>query len=691
MSRHLVAKLGVIVLCTLAVGFGLYVTLTSRYQLDDLQAAHERNARNLASGLIAGLRSAMLSGNGASVRDLIAEAGDRIDGARVRVFDRNGMPVFEGKRPAPDPASVPRHVRGALAGHPDVVGPNGEEVIALPNEQGCRVCHASGAHRGVLTLGTTNAAKSIVSPQKGRAVVADLVKAGFVQVMTTRNAKQLDAWITELTTAVPSLRSVAVRNLAGVVAFGDPDIAALPVHRTALREGERVDAARHVVIPLENGPRCAGCHEPGPAYRGTITMEFQDDAPTSAGIAALTATTVRHLMLSGLGRLAAHYLADVARTGAVAHLTLHDAEGRLYAAPLTPAKPSPLLERAFSSGRPVLAQRWAGDDSTFTYVEPLANEEACFRCHSPDAPMRGAVAVVLDTGAEARRRQDLVAHSTWYGVFLVLIVLCVLYLGLRMTVLRPVRMLERAAERVGRGELDARVHLNSRDEIGRLSRRFNDMTQGLQERLTLSKFVSQDTMRTVAGQTDVTRGGSRTDVAVLFSDIRGFTAYSDGRQPEEVLDMLNHYLQIQAHVVTANGGDIDKFVGDGLMAVFSGPDRERRAVRCGVDLVRAVATDQAASRSEDDTITVGVGISTGPVVAGAMGAEERMDYTVVGSTVNLAARLCAVARAGQVLVSDDVARGGGDGVELARLDAVNVKGFAAPIVVFEASHRGKGV
>jgi adenylate cyclase len=219
-----------------------------------------------------------------------------------------------------------------------------------------------------------------------------------------------------------------------------------------------------------------------------------------------------------------------------------------------------------------------------------------------------------------------------------------LLLARRMT--RPILHIGEVAQRVGDGDFSARVQdVTSRDEIGDLARRFNAMIIGLAERLELMKFVSHGTMTAIQGAQEggMRRGGTRRQVSVLFTDIRGYTAFSESVPPETVIEVLNRYFDVQTAIVEKHGGDVDKFIGDALVAVFDGDQTERRSALCGVEIERGMA-DLLQAHPEHD-LHVGIGIAAGEVVMGAMGARDRMDYTVLGSTVNLAA-LCRSIRSG---------------------------------------------
>ena len=209
---------------------------------------------------------------------------------------------------------------------------------------------------------------------------------------------------------------------------------------------------------------------------------------------------------------------------------------------------------------------------------------------------------------------------------------------------RPILRITETALRVAKGDLAARVrNVRSRDEIGDLATRFNDMIVQLNERFELQKFVSRGTMQAIqdSDHRTVSLGGERRRVAVLFADIRGYTAFSESRSPEEVVAVLNSYFQQIADLVVTNHGDIDKFVGDQIMAVFDGERMTRHAVQCAIDIMNIMEALAAQSGAD---LSIGIGVNVGEVVVGAMGSRERKDFTVLGDHVNLSARLCSSAR-----------------------------------------------
>lgn len=217
---------------------------------------------------------------------------------------------------------------------------------------------------------------------------------------------------------------------------------------------------------------------------------------------------------------------------------------------------------------------------------------------------------------------------------------------------KPILKIGQVVQQVGEGDLAIRVEeFKSRDEISDLGKRINKMIEGLRERFELQKFVSGYTMDAIrqADTGGIRLGGKRDTATVFFSDIRGFTAFSEGRAPETVIKMLNTYLRIQAEIVRKYGGDIDKYVGDELIAVFQEADMVKNAVLCAADIHQSI---NDLNKTHQWNIRVGIGINTGIMIMGAMGSEERMDYTILGDSVNLGSRLCSHAGPGETILSE---------------------------------------
>lgn len=263
--------------------------------------------------------------------------------------------------------------------------------------------------------------------------------------------------------------------------------------------------------------------------------------------------------------------------------------------------------------------------------------------------------------------------------------------ALALAISRPILEIDRVAGEVARGNLDVRVRggVHLQDEIGDLARRMNAMITGLAERLQLEKFVSGGTMRAIrqAEQGGVRLGGTRRRATMLFCDIRGYTAFAEAHEPGLVVEVLNFYFQHLARLVKEHRGDIDKFVGDEILAVFTGDASSADAVRCALAMQERM-TALSAERPAWN-LAIGIGINTGEVVMGAMGSQERMDFTVLGDAVNLAARLCSHAGRAQTLVSVatfEAIRHAAD-IESQALAPLRLKGKREPVPVFSVRGR----
>jgi class 3 adenylate cyclase len=219
----------------------------------------------------------------------------------------------------------------------------------------------------------------------------------------------------------------------------------------------------------------------------------------------------------------------------------------------------------------------------------------------------------------------------------------------------------------------------AKDEIGDLSRAFVEMAHGLKQRFAMSKYMSRTAYEMLEQNGSANLAGERKWLALVFSDVRGFTAFSENRDPALVIERLNEVLGLEADVVRRHGGDVDKFVGDAMFAWFSGPDRCRHAIDAATEILSGL---KACFDGKAGT-EIGFGIHVGEVVVGSMGSQDRRDYTAIGRSVNLAARLCSAAKSGQILVSEAVATELEGTLSLIPLPSISAKGFTEPVRVFE--------
>jgi class 3 adenylate cyclase len=238
------------------------------------------------------------------------------------------------------------------------------------------------------------------------------------------------------------------------------------------------------------------------------------------------------------------------------------------------------------------------------------------------------------------------AHLNELGVDVLVAVIVAFTVSFELTVLVtrsitvPLGAVLDATERVRAGDFSARVPVVSGDEMGELARSFNAMMTGLEERETLREafgsYVAPDVAERVLEEGELLEG-EEVEVSILFIDIQDFTAFAERSSARETVAYLNDYFGLAVPVLTEHGGHANKFIGDGILGVFGAPELYRdhadRAVRAACDVV------SATQERFGDSLHVGVGINSGPVSAGTVGGGGRLEFTVIGDPVNVAARV----------------------------------------------------
>lgn len=254
---------------------------------------------------------------------------------------------------------------------------------------------------------------------------------------------------------------------------------------------------------------------------------------------------------------------------------------------------------------------------------------------------------------------------------------------------RPIHRLIAATQSVAAGDFTTRIHETQSDEFGDLNRSFNEMTAGLALKERYRSVLDLVSDREVADRLlsgKIELGGEMRTVSMLFCDIRGFTSLTDGMDPQEVIAFVNSHMTEMTRIAKANGGVVDKFVGDEIIVLFGAPrsreDDARRAVNCAIGMLERRQTLNATA---SQPIQIGIGVATGSVVAGCMGSEDRLNYSVLGDRVNLAARLCSKALPNTILIDDATANALDPSIKLQPMDPIPLKGFAEPVSVHQLS------
>ena len=232
------------------------------------------------------------------------------------------------------------------------------------------------------------------------------------------------------------------------------------------------------------------------------------------------------------------------------------------------------------------------------------------------------------------------------------------------------------------GDYDMRLQMKGTNELTLIGNTLDHAMAKLKERFEMLKFLPKHTAQMIEARAqeggvslDVAR---RVEVVVIESDIRGFTTLSEQMSPEEVIRMLNTYVRLQAEIIESAGGSIDKYMGDAVLAVFEGPSAHARALDCA-EAIQAEVHKRNESPEFGRPVHIGIGIASGEVVMGNMGSEQRMEHTVIGSPVNLAARLCSAANAGEIVIAQSGFQRARPDASLADAEPIEAKGFADPI------------
>jgi len=261
---------------------------------------------------------------------------------------------------------------------------------------------------------------------------------------------------------------------------------------------------------------------------------------------------------------------------------------------------------------------------------------------------------------------------------------------------RPVRLLVESTKILGQGNFEHRLPPLSvgrgQDELTDLGKAFNEMAEDLRKKELLEDSFGRYVSPEIAEMIFQSSAGPwleprRHEVTVLFVDIRGYTPYAERTPPAVVIEMLNQFFGLATEAIIRNGGFISKFLGDAIMAIFGAPapqpEQSYRAALAALEIQSGVEEFNRQRLAEaKDPIVVGIGINRGDVVAGSVGSVARMEYTVVGDAVNVASRLTAAAKGGEILIGRTALDPAADRLQVKPLPLLRVKGKAEPLEVF---------
>jgi class 3 adenylate cyclase len=705
-------KILLLLIAVLLAGFGAYAIISIDSESRAMLRQEQEKLRVSSNWLMAGIRNVMLTGKSPVASEFVNDCRQNFERANVTIYDRFGREVFlregEGIRTNIHNRLVDEVLAKKVTSSTMIQDGKSEiytRYEPLKNTQECWRCHDRNEPiRGVLEValkpGAFPAALERDALRQIAGSMGNIIATAFRTIMLGGNGEQMDTLVSAVR-EIPGVTLAQVYDRSGDLHFG-PDANEIkadlltrflemrPIENHFEETGNRL----RLFVPLENQDRCQVCHGGKYPMRGVLVLDFSVEIlrnflrdPEKKLAVALQATTFegfKSIMLVGRANSMRFFMDELRKEPALQTVRVYDKRGdERFLNP--PARTLKNLKNIVDSLKTLEYVGEVNGEEAFVRVVPLLNEDRCHSCHGSAHKVRGVVELSTPMNEINDQLRANKVRSAGIGALTMVLVWLVIRFFMKSVVVKPVVWIGEVAARVGQGDFSAQADVRSLDEIGNLAKRINQMVHELREKFHLQKFVSRQTVDAVRRSTieGVKLGGERKLATVFFSDIRGFTSISEKVEPERVVSMLNTCLAHQAAIVGQFNGDIDKYVGDEVVAVFEGPDMVADAVRAALMIQRTIR--ELFPADDKDIIAVGVGINTGEMIMGAMGSEERMDYTVIGDNVNLGARLCNAAKSGQILLSQVSAEyiSKNAEFELKKLEPISVKGKEQPIVVYE--------
>jgi class 3 adenylate cyclase len=348
--------------------------------------------------------------------------------------------------------------------------------------------------------------------------------------------------------------------------------------------------------------------------------------------------------------------------------------------------------------------RWTFDDGVARYTPIYTNARGIWiTAFAPivDAAGRVIAVVIVDYPVEIYLDRLHEFRSTIvYASIVGAVGTSILGLLFARRLTRPIRALTAGVTRVAAGDLSRALPVRSRDELGRLTRAFNQMLDGLRQRdfirSAFGRYVSPEVAQQLLESPEGLRfGGEKRVVTVLMSDLRGYTRFAEQGDPARVMDVLNEYLARMTDIIVQYGGTINEFIGDAVFAVYGAPlahaDHAERAAASALGMQRAMAElNREHAASGLPRFEMGIGVNTGEAVVGNIGSEQRAKYAVVGSAVNIAARVEGATVGGQVFITAATYEAIKELADVGEPLRVEVKGLSEPLRLYDLrALRGK--
>lgn len=340
-----------------------------------------------------------------------------------------------------------------------------------------------------------------------------------------------------------------------------------------------------------------------------------------------------------------------------------------------------IVKKALSSKLLQEEMKYYDPETKTQYIASFAQTQ-----YGPAVIAQASEDIILEPARYVRRQAFFITGLVLSGAFFFVFLFSI-------TITNPIERLVDVTRKVAAGNFEVHANIKSHDEVGELANSFDAMVDGLKERdkikNVMNKFhgsaITDDLMKG-----DLQLGGVNKQVTVFFSDIRDFTKFSEGHTPEQVVEMLNEYFEIMVGIVTKNHGVVDKFVGDAMMAIWGAPNStgqdEQFAVKACLEMRQALEELNKLRMSRNQVeIKIGMGLNSGPAISGTIGSSERMEYTVIGDTVNTASRIESSTKAfgTDLLISGETLDRVKDKFITEYAGAAEVKGKAEPLKMYK--------
>ncbi|HOV14230.1 MAG TPA: adenylate/guanylate cyclase domain-containing protein, partial [Spirochaetota bacterium] len=308
--------------------------------------------------------------------------------------------------------------------------------------------------------------------------------------------------------------------------------------------------------------------------------------------------------------------------------------------------------------------------NSYTIIYPIIME------FGEKAKHFGTIIASISTNFIKQKTLEIIVISSVIAVLVFILSIIIIQFYMKIIV-SPIITLTKGVKAVADGNLDMKVPVNGKDELAILGEEFNNMTRIWREKLHMEKYVSKSTVKMISQVEtgEYNKEPKRDYITVFFSDVRGFTSYSEKHDPLDVVKNLNKLFDIQVAIIEKNDGDIDKFVGDEIMAVFPSP---QNAFKASIDIQHEM---EKFNKDKKEKLEIGIGINSGDAVVGSIGSGNHFDWTAIGDTVNLGARLCSAAKPGKIVLSEECYKQLKTNLQYEQ-SQISVKGKEKPINIY---------